>query len=190
MPRRSVTRFVVPLIDVLILLFCIFLLMEFNSESKVDEQAEVVEGQSASIENLQALLIGRTKELSQFEEDRDKLQDFAKMREELERLRNITQKELKDRLYVRTLDVDSEDGGLSFYDETDAKQPIIKISNKKSAKALIDRHTKEAEVRGRTLYYQFVPPRPNEGFFPTREQKKNYINWFESIPNSYAGSNK
>ena len=29
MPRRSVTRFFIPLIDVLILMFCIFLLMPF-----------------------------------------------------------------------------------------------------------------------------------------------------------------
>ena len=31
MPHRNVTRFFIPLIDVLILLFCIFLLMEFNA---------------------------------------------------------------------------------------------------------------------------------------------------------------
>ena len=32
-PKRSVTRFFVPLIDVLILLFCIFLLMPFVASS-------------------------------------------------------------------------------------------------------------------------------------------------------------
>ena len=46
MPRRSVTRFFVPLIDVLILLFCIFLLLEFNSEAEYKEQSIDVENQS------------------------------------------------------------------------------------------------------------------------------------------------
>ncbi len=39
MPRRNVTRFFIPLIDVLILLFCIFLLMEFNTATKADAAA-------------------------------------------------------------------------------------------------------------------------------------------------------
>ena len=63
MPRRNVTRFAIPLIDVLILLFCIFLLMEFNSESEVDRQTEVVEDQTSDINKLQAMLYDRIKEL-------------------------------------------------------------------------------------------------------------------------------
>ncbi len=42
-PKRSVTRFFVPLIDVLILLFCIFLLMPFvasSSEAEPDAKAK------------------------------------------------------------------------------------------------------------------------------------------------------
>ena len=38
-PRRSVTRFFIPLIDVLILLFCIFLLMPFVSAPASPEEA-------------------------------------------------------------------------------------------------------------------------------------------------------
>ena len=38
-PRRSVTRFFIPLIDVLILLFCIFLLMPFvSAPARPDEE--------------------------------------------------------------------------------------------------------------------------------------------------------
>jgi len=39
-PKRSVTRFFVPLIDVLILLFCIFLLMPFVATEPKPETEE------------------------------------------------------------------------------------------------------------------------------------------------------
>ena len=39
-PRRSVTRFFIPLIDVLILLFCIFLLMPFVSRPEGAKDVE------------------------------------------------------------------------------------------------------------------------------------------------------
>ena len=67
MPRRSVTRFFIPLIDVLILLFCIFLLMEFNSESDLDKQIEITADQSESLDLLQGEVQRRTKELALFE---------------------------------------------------------------------------------------------------------------------------
>ena len=38
-PKRSVTRFFIPLIDVLILLFCIFLLMPAFNESEPEDPA-------------------------------------------------------------------------------------------------------------------------------------------------------
>ena len=40
MPHRSVTRFFIPLIDVLLLLFCIFLLMPLANEDELDDQRE------------------------------------------------------------------------------------------------------------------------------------------------------
>src|ERR1017187_4625818 len=95
MPRRSVTRFFIPLIDVLILLFCIFLLMDINNEAEVDKQTEVVEQQAGSMNALQAQVKRSTKELAQFEEDRPNLIELAKLREELERLKNTGQKKLQ-----------------------------------------------------------------------------------------------
>ena len=181
MPRRSVTRFFIPLIDVLILLFCIFLLMEFNSESEVEKQVEVVEDQSNSIDGLQALLDRRTKELHQFEEDRPKLNELVKLREELDRLKNASQKNLQERTFIRIIDIDGKDGSISFYDESKEKPISIPIATAKAAEALIERHQREAQ--GRDLYYVFIPPRETINF-PTLGQARRYRDWFASVPNS------
>src|SRR6266403_243358 len=95
MPQRNVTRFIIPLIDVLILLFCIFLLMEFNSASQADEESEKVAEISADSEMLASTLDRRTKELQRFEEIRPQLNDLDKLLDELDRLRAANQKSLQ-----------------------------------------------------------------------------------------------
>src|SRR5205807_6608680 len=97
MPHRNVTRFFIPLIDVLILLFCIFLLMEFNSESKFDQQSVDVELQSASAKGMEEALTRSNKDLQKFEELRPQLLEMDKMREELDKLRGATRQNLQDR---------------------------------------------------------------------------------------------
>jgi hypothetical protein len=192
MPRRSVTRFFIPLIDVLILLFCIFLLMEINSESEVAKQVEVVEEQSNSIDGLLAVLDRRTKELHQFEEDRPKLNELAKLREELERLRNASQQDLQQRTFFRVIDIERNDGTIAFYDETRPDKPI-KIVNEKIAQDLIESHRKEA--KGRELYYFFMRTRPSEddrknkrlsSGYPTGGQISRYKKMFSDIANNLA----
>lgn len=159
MPRRSVTRFFIPLIDVLILLFCIFLLMEFNSETEVDRQVMIVADQSESIDLLQSEVVRRTKELQQFEEDRPKLQELAKLRKELEALQKASLLSLQQRTFFRVIDIDRNDGTLSFYDETRPGKPR-KLSNDNEAQKLIEDHQKEAA--GREVYYYFMRTRPTD----------------------------
>jgi hypothetical protein len=185
MPRRNVTRFFIPLIDVLILLFCIFLLMEFNSETEVDKQIEIVAEQSESLDGLQALLERRTKELQQFEDDRPKLKELAKLRKELEELKNLSQQGFKQQWDLRTIDIDAKDGSISFYDDKRPKQPIIKIDNEKSAQDLIARHLKEAN--GRKVYYYFQYPRGKLARISVT-QVEEYHQWFKGpdVDNSLA----
>ncbi len=180
MPRRSVTRFFIPLIDVLILLFCIFLLMEFNSESEVDKQLDIVSDQSESLDLLQAEVVRRTKELQQFEEDRPKLNELAKLRKDLEALQKASQQNLQQRTFFRVIDIDRNDGSLAFYDETRPAKPI-KLATDNDAQELIDRHQKDA--KGRELYYYFMRTRPTEedvknkrlsSGYPTGGQVKRY----------------
>jgi hypothetical protein len=181
MPRRNVTRFIIPLIDVLILLFCIFLLMEFNSASQADEESEKVAEVSADAEVLASTLERRTKELERFEEIRPQLADLDKLLEEVERLRNARQKNMQQQAYVRLIDIDPKDGSISFFGETKAKQPTIKITDAKSARRLIEQHKEEA--KGREVYYYFVYPR-TRSIYPLFGQEQEYREWFRGAANS------
>jgi hypothetical protein len=176
MPRRSVTRFFIPLIDVLILLFCIFLLMEFNNESKFVEQSVDVELQSATMQGVEDELTRRTKELEKFE----KLQpELARVEELLKRIADLEENNLRDvqeRMFFREINIDRKDGHISFYDAA-ADDPITPIKSRQDAQGLIQRHTKEA--KGRTVYYYFLMPVPRGGF-PTGPQLREYAGWFDA----------
>jgi hypothetical protein len=181
MPRRNVTRFIIPLIDVLILLFCIFLLMEFNSASQADEESEKVDDASFKYDQLASELDRRTKELKQFEEDRPQLADVFKLREERDRLRDEVARLREQPAYVRIIDIDPKDGSISFFDDTKPNRPALKIADEEIAKALIERHKKEAN--GRELYYYFVYPR-TRSIYPLFGQEQNYERWFRKAANS------
>ena len=180
MPRRNVTRFFIPLIDVLILLFCIFLLMEFNSESKVGEQEGDVEELSNKLKMEEATLASNLKEMQKFDDLRPQLIELEKLRDELEQLRNAGKKNLQESAFVRIIDIDPKDGSISFFDALHPEQPI-KISDAQSAQALIDRHTKEAN--GRQLYYYFSHPR-TRSVYPSFGQEQEYKRWFKKVANS------
>jgi hypothetical protein len=184
MPRRSVTRFFIPLIDVLILLFCIFLLMEFETGAKADAESEKAEEIAFENTKLEGELARRLNELHKFEELRPQLTELEQLRQEVERLRNANQQELRNRIYVRTIEYDGKDGSISFYDESRPDQPVVKIPDDKAALALIERHNKEAAATGRTVYYQFVLPRPYRFVYPTGQQKAQYARWFAGAANS------
>ncbi len=184
MPRRSVTRFFIPLIDVLILLFCIFLLMEFETGVKADADSERAEEVAFENTKLEGELARRLNELHKFEELRPQLTELDQLRQEVDRLRNANQQELRKRVYVRTIEYDGKDGTIFFYDESRPDQPIVKISDVKTAHTLIERHNKEAATTGRAVYYQFTLPRPYRFIYPTATQKTEYARWFAGAANS------
>ncbi len=181
MPRRNVTRFFIPLIDVLILLFCIFLLMEFNSGAEADMQTEKVAEQTETMEDLSGQLNRRIKELQKFEELRPQLVELEKLREEVDRLRNQAQRNMQQQAYVRIIDFSAKDGSISFFDNGNLKNPIIQIANIKSAQGLIDRHKTEAGKR--EVYYFFMYPR-QPTIYPTAKNKEEYRGWFKNVANS------
>src|SRR5438874_10975682 len=100
MPRRSVTRFFIPLIDVLLLLFGIFLLMPIASETELDEQREAVHAERESVEALQYELRRRTEELQRLENLRPELERVGQLTQEIERLRSAQRKDLQARVDV------------------------------------------------------------------------------------------
>ncbi len=175
MPRRSVTRFFIPLIDVLILLFCIFLLLEFNTESKYDEQSIDFELQTASSATVQEELERRTKELQKFEDLKPQLDKVEELLARIKQLEEVNQRDVQDRMYFREININRNDGTISFYD-TAADDPIKKIESKQDAETLIARHAKEA--KGRVVYYYFLFPVPR-GAFPRLPQVNSYASWFD-----------
>ncbi len=99
LPRRSVTRFFIPLIDVLILLFCIFLLMPFVSgpaaQETTDPKAAPKEPLPTNVEELQRQL--------------------TEARDRLKRMETAAQSRINDRLSVRVLQVGKDRNGVFLY---------------------------------------------------------------------------
>ena len=102
-PKRSVTRFFVPLIDVLILLFCIFLLMPFvatpaapEPDPKDKAAPKVKDELPTDVKTLQAELL--------------------KSRREVDRL-TAERGNLAERLSVKVLEIDPANGRLYYYQD-------------------------------------------------------------------------
>jgi hypothetical protein len=174
MPRRSVTRFFIPLIDVLLLTFGVFLLMPIAAETELDAEREKVAEQGEATVALQQSLQDRLKELYALEELRPDLERVKELKQEIEALR----KPLTEGLIVRVIETDPKTGDIFYYDPGRADERVP-IPDKKTAQALIEQHKKEAP--GRTVYYQFLRRR---GLLPTIAQGQQYREWFKDVPNS------
>jgi hypothetical protein len=184
MPRRSVTRFFIPLIDVLLLLFCIFLLMPlYGEEGKGTADAEELKEKIRSLEKELQL---RKEELQKFESVQPELLDLIRLQDEVDRLRKEKIQALQKRLLIRVLDIDERNGDLTFFDPSNLDQPIYKINQFEDAKALIEKHKREAPEREQ--FYQFYLPRGSG--YPTRAQAEQYQRWFESVANSFHKKEK
>lgn len=156
-PRRSVTRFFIPLIDVLILLFCIFLLMPY---------VKPVEGESAEQPDAKAKP-GDVQELQR------QVDALRRERDRLLKERNQT----IERLSIRVLEIDPATGKLYDYDPEK-----VEIASARDASALIDRHKRAAA--GREVYFLFLFPRELSGY-PQEKQIAAYSDWFKGAPHGF-----
>jgi hypothetical protein len=178
LPRRSVTRFFIPLIDVLILLFCIFLLMPLVKAPSAtgdptppapEERVRELEAEIARLKREQ----GETPE---------------KLREELERLRQEKMQVLQERLSVRVLEIDPATGRLVYHDPERHE-----VTSQAAALELIERDRRAQAGGKRELYYLILYPRNPSSRFPLREQKEQYERWLKDVahgwdvPGSVAG---
>jgi hypothetical protein len=175
MPRRSVTRFFIPLIDVLTLLFCIFLLMplvQSSTESAVEEDRLAREEQLLRLEHELQRLRQQGNDLPQ------------EMRDELERLRKEKIKALQDRLAIRVLDIDGQTGKLYSQDGDER----VEIGSQAVAEALVERDLagrKEGKEGKGEIYYLILYPRDRNSPFPHRDQRAQYDNWFKDVAHGY-----
>jgi hypothetical protein len=168
LPQRSVTRFFIPLIDVLTLLFCIFLLMPMiktPGEEPIPRPAgpDVI-GDAAGAEK-------RSDSAGPEEKPKN---DLDKEREELKRLQHERIEALQQRLALRVLEIDADTGKL-YYHEPEQR---VELTSEADAHALIARHRREAV--GRELYYLILYPRRVTGY-PEQKQIQQYERWFENV---------
>jgi hypothetical protein len=169
MPRRSVTRFFIPMIDVLTLLFCIYLLMPMvrNPDQKKEDDRRALE---EKLRRLEADLARRGKgdEVS------------AKLREEIDRLRREKIQALKERLAVRVLEIDGGTGRLHVRG-ADGEE----ITSQADAHRRIELDRQQQGATKSDLYYLILYPRDPSSGYPTREQRQKYDRWFEGVALGY-----
>jgi hypothetical protein len=171
LPRRSVTRFFIPLIDVLTLLFCIFLLMPM---------VKPAEGSATDLEKLRQLQA----ELERLRQQGQVLtpEKEAEM-QRLQREREEKTKALEQRLLVRVLEIDPGTGKLYINDPE-----RIEVRNQADARELIDRDSRTQAAQGpdrRDLYYLILYPRTRNSPYPLREQREQYDSWFADVAHGW-----
>jgi hypothetical protein len=165
MPRRSVTRFFIPLIDVLTLLFCIFLLMPLV-KAPAEPPAEARPG---SPEEEIARL---RREVDRLRRERNDTPE--KLRAELDELRQSKKQALQERLAVRVLEIDPKTGKLYYYDQGRAE-----VSNEAEAAELVRRDRAAVGEGNRELYYEILYPRDPLSPYPLLAQRRKYDEWFK-----------
>jgi hypothetical protein len=171
LPRRSVTRFFIPLIDVLTLLFCIFLLMPLVKNISKASGSETAEANPERIRRLQ-------EEIERLRNQGLALpEDFQK---ELERLRKESRQNLQDRLAMRVLEIDANTGGLYYLDPD-----RIDITTEAKARELIERDHEGQKDGKRELFYLILYPREQASVFPRVEQRQTFDSWFKDVAHGY-----
>jgi hypothetical protein len=175
-PKRSVTRFFIPLIDVLTLLFCIFLLMPMV-KSTSDLTAENPEPAATTI------LAEERQELEQLRLEKKAWIEWNRLREELKVLSAKFREALEQGMFLRVLEI-GEGGKLYFYDPSRQKDRRVEITKDNVGPFL---ETQKRLAQGKELYLLILYPRRVEGFpgFPLQEQRTEYDDWFRDVAHGY-----
>src|SRR5438105_7128108 len=163
-PHRSVTRFFIPLIDVLILLFCIFLLMPY---------VKPVEGE---VGDAAGRAVADTPPEPAPTDPAELRRELDRVRAERDRLLRETDQVLK-RLSIRVLEIDRDTGRLYYY-----APERVEVANQADAQRLID--DERRRTGSRELYFLILYPREPSGF-PLQKQVQSYEKWFAEVPHGF-----
>jgi hypothetical protein len=171
LPRRSVTRFFIPLIDVLTLLFCIFLILPLikggGQEPDTGTATPSVSSSPPANPVPESVLDDQA--------SRDRLR---REREELDQLRKSKIETLQNRLFIRVLEIDPDNGNLVYHEGNDRWE----ISSDADMQKLTARQRQAAGTR--ELYYLLLYPRRLTGF-PERRQVQQYERWLGDVAHSF-----
>ncbi len=164
-PRRSVTRFFVPLIDVLILLFCIFLMMPFVT--RPDDGKSAPEPSPAFVDPTMPTNVEKLQ------------QDLAIA---LRRVAELKSQRANpgERLSVRVIEIDKDTGRLYAFDADAGGR--VEIKDQADAQRLINQQ--RARAGAKDPFFLILYPRDLSGF-PLREQLDLYRRWFNDIPHGF-----
>lgn len=160
LPERAVTRFFVPLIDVLILLFCIFLLLPFVSAQA--DQPTPDPAAPADPETLRA-------ELKKVKEELAKEQKHAAdlMKERADSAQ---------RTVVWVIDIDGASGKLTYTPPDGPPGKVVELKTAAQARELILNAEKATDERA--VKYLFLLPREG-GAYPDEPMYKRLEEWFK-----------
>jgi hypothetical protein len=161
-PKRSVTRFFVPMIDVLILLFCIFLLMPFAAESPSNDESLAKEPMKlkAPEEDLPADVVELRRELERVKRDYDRLKS--------------EKGNLSERLSVKVLEIDPVSGKLYYLQDGTR----VDVNTQAAAESLITQHKRQSGTKD--PFFLILFPRQKSGF-PEQRQADDYARWFRDV---------
>jgi hypothetical protein len=159
LPERAVTRFFVPLIDVLILLFCIFLLLPFVSAQADQPTPDVlrVEAQKAQADLKQAqadLAIEKRRTDELMKERADSAQ----------------------RTVVWVVDIDGATGKLTYTPPGAQPGRVAELKSAQDAREFILNSKKKTEERA--VKYLFLLPREG-GAYPDEPMYRRLEEWFK-----------
>jgi hypothetical protein len=171
MPRRSVTRFFIPLIDVLTLMFCIFLIMPMVKPAEERSAFNALAAREERIRQLEQELKKQGKGLNK------------EQQKELEKLREEFARSLQQRLVIRLLSIDGQTGELYYHDDSDRRKRIP-IDTEKKAVALIDADRRR-EGSKHEMYYLILYPREANSPFPLVGDRERFDQWFSGAPHGY-----
>lgn len=158
LPKRSVTRFFIPLIDVLILLFCVFLFLPMVGQGDTPETSLKTSADTIEKPNEKAKSADLTTQLLK----------------EIEKLRAERTEAFKGSVFSRVLEIDSKSGELFF---RNPDKSILK--NKEDVSSLINQD--KLSSKGKELFYMVLYPRDIDSSYPTRGQRENYERWLDGI---------
>lgn len=154
LPKRSVTRFFIPLIDVLILLFCVFLFLPMVGQGDTPDSS--LKTNTDTIE-------------------KPKIADSTtQLLKEIEKLRAERTEAFKGSVFSRVLEIDSTTGDLFF---RNPDKSILK--NKDDVSSLINQD--KLSSKGKEIFYMVLYPRDLDSSYPTRGQRENYERWLNGI---------
>ena len=175
LPKRSVTRFFIPLIDVLTLLFCIFLLMPMVKSGS--------EAATAPQPTITPFTAEERQELEQLRREKRAWMEWNRLQEELKLLSSKVREALEQGMFLRVLEI-GEEGKLFFYDPAREKDRQVEITKDNVAAFL---ETQKRLARGKELYLLILYPRKADGFpgFPLQEQREEYDRWFQDVAHGY-----